>query len=141
MSIYDKDADKAQEQLDKISPSMCYAKWSLVSMHLTNGMTHSCYHPPTHKVPLEELEKVKASVTAKNWNAQYMQDPTSEEGAILKREWWRTYTGEDIPQLHHVIQSYDTAFLKKETKQKHNLTKTEYVSKADTKSIKLQLGI
>lgn len=56
MSIYDKDADKAQEQLDKISPSMCYAKWSQVSMHLTNGMTHSCYHPPTHKVPLEELE-------------------------------------------------------------------------------------
>ena len=39
--------------------------------------------------------------------------PTAEEGAILKREWWRTYTGEEIPQLHHVIQSYDTAFLKK----------------------------
>ena len=42
-----------------------------------------------------------------------MQNPTAEEGAILKREWWRTYTGEEIPQLHHVIQSYDTAFLKK----------------------------
>ena len=40
----------------------------------------------------------------------------SEEGAILKREWWMNYTdSEDIPQLHHVIQSYDTAFLKKET--------------------------
>ena len=44
-----------------------------------------------------------------------MQQPTSEEGAILKREWWRKYTSEDIPQLQHVIQSYDTAFLKKET--------------------------
>jgi predicted phage terminase large subunit-like protein len=44
-----------------------------------------------------------------------MQNPTAEEGAILKREWWRTYTKEDIPELHHVIQSYDTAFLKKET--------------------------
>ena len=42
-------------------------------------------------------------------------NPTSEEGAILKREWWMKYDGEDIPQLHHVIQSYDTAFLKKET--------------------------
>ena len=30
---------------------------------------------------------------------------------------------------------------KKETKQKRNLTKTEYVSKVDTKNIKLQLGI
>ena len=44
-----------------------------------------------------------------------MQQPTSEEGAILKREWWAKYTSEDIPPLYHVIQSYDTAFLKKET--------------------------
>ena len=64
---------------------------------------------------LDELEKVQATLPAGNWNAQWMQNPTAEEGAILKREWWRTYTSEDIPQLHHVIQSYDTAFLKKET--------------------------
>ena len=35
----------------------------------------------------EELEKVKASLSVRNWSAQYMQEPTSEEGAILKREW------------------------------------------------------
>ena len=64
---------------------------------------------------LDELEKVQATLPTGKWNAQWMQNPTAEEGAILKREWWRTYTGEDIPQLHHVIQSYDTAFLKKET--------------------------
>lgn len=56
-SIYDQAADKAKQQLDNISPTMCYAKWTQVSMHLTNGMTHSCYHPPTHKIPLEELDK------------------------------------------------------------------------------------
>jgi predicted phage terminase large subunit-like protein len=63
----------------------------------------------------EELEKVKASLPVGKWNAQWMQQPTSEEGAILKREWWNVYDKEDIPALHHVIQSYDTAFLKKET--------------------------
>ena len=63
----------------------------------------------------EELEKVKASLPVGKWNAQWMQQPTSEEGAILKREWWNVYDKEDIPPLHHVIQSYDTAFLKKET--------------------------
>lgn len=57
MSIYDQAADNAKKQLDVISPTMCYAKWAQVSMHLTNGMTHSCYHPPTHKIPLEELDK------------------------------------------------------------------------------------
>jgi len=64
---------------------------------------------------LDELEKVKAALPVTKWNAQWMQQPTSEEGAILKREWWRTYEKDDIPPIYHVIQSYDTAFLKKET--------------------------
>ena len=64
---------------------------------------------------LEELEKVKASVSTKNWNAQYMQDPTSEEGAIIKRDWWGDWNSEILPPLKHVIQSYDTAFSAKET--------------------------
>ena len=64
---------------------------------------------------LEELEKIKASVPIRNWSAQYMQEPTSDEGAILKREWWQAWKGDSIPNLMHVIQSYDTAFSKKET--------------------------
>jgi len=63
----------------------------------------------------EELEKVKATLPVAKWNAQWMQHPTSEEGAIIKREWWRKWTSEKIPPLQHVIQSYDTAFMKKET--------------------------
>ena len=64
---------------------------------------------------LEELEKIKSSIPIRNWSAQYMQNPTSEEGAILKREWWQPWRGEGLPNLMHVIQSYDTAFSKKET--------------------------
>ena len=64
---------------------------------------------------LEELEKVKATLPVAKWNAQWMQKPTSEEGAIIKREWWRKWTSDTIPPLQHVIQSYDTAFMKKET--------------------------
>ena len=44
-----------------------------------------------------------------------MQNPTSEEGAILKREWWQNWDKDHIPTLDHVIQSYDTAFMKKES--------------------------
>ena len=63
----------------------------------------------------EELEKVKTTLPVGKWNAQWMQRPTSEEGAIIKREWWRTWDQEFLPNLHYVIQSYDTAYLKKET--------------------------
>ena len=63
----------------------------------------------------EELEKIKASLPIRNWSAQYMQEPTSEEGAIIKREWWQPWKENSMPNLVHVIQSYDTAFSKKET--------------------------
>jgi predicted phage terminase large subunit-like protein len=64
---------------------------------------------------LSELESVKASLSIQKWNAQWMQNPTSEEGSIIKREWWRKWDKDYIPNLEHVIQSYDTAFLKRET--------------------------
>ncbi len=63
---------------------------------------------------LKELESVKASLSIGKWNAQYQQNPTAEEGSIIKREWWNLWE-KDLPPLYHVIQSYDTAFLKKET--------------------------
>jgi len=64
---------------------------------------------------LKELEGVKASLSIGKWNAQWMQNPTAEEGSILKREWWRLWEKPGIPPLQHIIQSYDTAFSKKET--------------------------
>lgn len=56
MSNYNESADKAEHQLNFISKSMCYAKWAQVSMHLTNGMTHSCYHPPLHQIDITALK-------------------------------------------------------------------------------------
>jgi predicted phage terminase large subunit-like protein len=44
-----------------------------------------------------------------------MQNPTAEEGAIFKREWWKMWNEDYVPQLHYIIQSYDTAYSKKET--------------------------
>jgi predicted phage terminase large subunit-like protein len=63
----------------------------------------------------DELEKVKTTLPVGKWNAQWMQRPTSEEGALIKREWWRKWEEDSPPDLHYVIQSYDTAFMKKET--------------------------
>ena len=63
----------------------------------------------------DELEKTKASIPVSNWNAQYMQQPTAEEGAIIKRDWWKDWKHKDPPQIKYKIQSYDTAFLKKES--------------------------
>jgi organic radical activating enzyme len=44
-------------KLDSIGRGMCLAKWMQVTIHLQNGHTHSCHHPRTHKIPLEEIKE------------------------------------------------------------------------------------
>jgi predicted phage terminase large subunit-like protein len=63
---------------------------------------------------LEELEALKSELPVGKWNAQYQQQPTSEEGAIVKREWWKIWEGERPPPCEFIIQSWDTAFTKNE---------------------------
>lgn len=60
---------------------------------------------------LEELLKTKASIPVSKWNAQYQQNPTSEEGALIKRDHWQDWRDSKPPKdLLTIIQSWDTAF-------------------------------
>ena len=63
---------------------------------------------------LEELLKLRNELPASKWNAQYQQSPTSEGGALVKREWWKEWTDERPPKCEFIIQSWDTAFTKNE---------------------------
>ena len=63
---------------------------------------------------LDELSKLRDELPLPKWQAQYQQDPTSEEGAIVKREWWKVWEGERPPPCEFIIQSWDTAFTKNE---------------------------
>jgi len=59
--------------------------------------------------PIEELLAKKASLDVRYWNAQYLQQPTSEEGALIKREWWQKWEKDDPPVCEFVIMSLDAA--------------------------------
>ena len=59
--------------------------------------------------PLEALQQKKASMSPQYWNAQFMQNPVAEEGAIIKREWWRPWTKEKPPVCEYIIGSLDAA--------------------------------
>ncbi len=58
---------------------------------------------------IDELMGKKASMDVRYWQAQYMQQPTSEEGALIKREWWQVWDKETPPQCEHIIMSLDAA--------------------------------
>ena len=63
---------------------------------------------------IKELEVLREELPVAKWNAQYQQQPTSEEGALVKREWWKVWDNDNPPQCQFVIQSWDTAFTKNE---------------------------
>lgn len=65
--------------------------------------------------PLESLKATKASLDPRYWNAQYMQQPTSETSAVVSRKMWRIWDRDDPPRCDYVIQSWDTAFETKNT--------------------------
>ena len=59
--------------------------------------------------PLKELKAKKAALDIRYWNAQYLQNPVSEEGALIKREWWQVWDKEDPPSCEFTIMSLDAA--------------------------------
>ena len=58
---------------------------------------------------LDALMRTKASMPAFQWNAQYQQQPTAEEAALIKREWWGEWKAEAPPVCEYIIMSLDAA--------------------------------
>ena len=63
---------------------------------------------------LESLLRTKASMPAWQWNAQYQQNPTAQEAAIIKRDNIKWWPKEDPPSVDFIVQAYDTALTTKE---------------------------
>ena len=57
MTFQKKNNKETLDKLNDVSESFCLAKWTQVTLHLQIGHTHSCHHPKTHKIPIEEIEK------------------------------------------------------------------------------------
>ena len=45
----------AEQMRQDLGPALCLAKWKQVSLHLPTGLNNSCYHPPLHVIPIEEI--------------------------------------------------------------------------------------
>lgn len=63
--------------------------------------------PEFYDVPA--LLRTKATMPLFQWNAQFQQNPTAEEAAVVKREWWKQWEKEDPPKCEYIIMSLDAA--------------------------------
>jgi len=85
---------QAKQILDRTGPGMCLAKWLQVTLHLQNGHTHSCHHPNTHKIPVEEIEL----------------DPSALHNTTFKKEQRKLMmTGQRPAECHFCWQVEDNA--------------------------------
>jgi organic radical activating enzyme len=85
---------QAKKILDRTGPGMCLAKWLQVTLHLQNGHTHSCHHPNTHKIPVEEIQ----------------QDPSALHNTKFKKEQRKMMmTGTRPEECHFCWNVEDTA--------------------------------
>ena len=65
---------------------------------------------------IESLQQTRASMhhIMWQWYAQYQQNPTAAEAAIIKRDWIRWWEKDDPPKIDFMVQAFDTALTTKE---------------------------
>lgn len=85
-------------------------KWEIVELPaILNENTPEEKSLWAEQWPLEELQAKRAGMDPRFWQAQYMQNPTSEVAAVIKRDLWRIWEPEKPPKCEYIIQSWDTA--------------------------------
>jgi len=55
-------------------------------------------------------QEIRASNGARYWNSLYMQDPSPDDGGIIKKKYINWWEYEEPPECQFIIQTYDTAF-------------------------------
>lgn len=80
-------------------------------LDITNKKTKKVEYKPLWPefFDMAALERTKASMPVFQWNAQYQQQPTAEEAALIKREWWQIWEKDDPPTCEYIIMSLDAA--------------------------------
>jgi organic radical activating enzyme len=85
---------EVKKDLNNVSPSFCAAKWTQVTLHLHNGRTHSCHHPRTHLVPLDELAKDPSALHNTQFKKQQRKDMIDGKRPTECQYCWNV---EDLP--------------------------------------------
>jgi predicted phage terminase large subunit-like protein len=64
---------------------------------------------PDH-YPIEVINERKNDIGTRDFNALYQQRPSAQEGALIKRDWFKFYKEAPVNKMKRIIQSWDTSF-------------------------------
>lgn len=94
-----------RRKLNEVSPSFCLAKWLQVTLHLQNGQTHSCHHPVTHTVPLDELKKNPSALHNTNYKKAQREKMLKGERPEECHYCWRVEDAPGAPLSDRTLKS------------------------------------
>lgn len=97
--------NKMKDLLDRTGCGFCLAKWTQVTMHLGNGLTHSCHHPGAHKIPLEEVKKNPAALHNTNYKKERRKEMLNNQRPAECDFCWRVEDNGEISD--RVLKSMD----------------------------------
>ena len=89
-------AEEIKSRIDSVSPCLCLAKWKQVSLHLTTGMNNSCYHPPLHRISIEEIGRDPGALHNTAWKKEQRRRMLAGERPEECQYCW---TMEDLGQM------------------------------------------
>lgn len=98
-----KSMDERAEHINAVSPSFCTAKWVQSTVLLHNGHTHSCHHPPTHKIPLEEIADNPSALHNTNFKKEQRRKMLA---GVRPAECQYCWNIEDLPDAHYSDRIY-----------------------------------
>jgi len=96
-----------RDKINEVSPSFCIAKWKQVTLHLQTGHNHSCHHPTTHKVPLEELVVNPGALHNTNFKKEQRKMMLAGERPAECDYCWRVEDSSDNSISDRIYKSYD----------------------------------
>ena len=91
----------AEQMRAKLGPALCLAKWQQTSLHLTTGHTNSCYHPPLHKIEVNEIESNPSSLHNTNYKKTQRQRMLRGEKPEECSYCWRAEATGNLSDRHY----------------------------------------
>jgi organic radical activating enzyme len=92
---------EAEKMRDKLGPALCLAKWQQTSLHLTTGHTNSCYHPPLHRIDIDDIANNPSALHntqhKKIQRARMLRDEKPEECSYC----WRAEATGNLSDRHY----------------------------------------
>ncbi len=105
---------KMQERWHVVSIPAWLDERSSKLLGLPQGSSYFPEWKPDEVLRLDEQE-IRSTNGSKYWDSLYMQNPTPDEGGMIKKDWLQWWPYEEPPDCDFVIQTYDTAFSTKNT--------------------------